>query len=110
MKVRDATFPTTNLCFPTAHGFHPTQKPTDLISYLIRTYTIEGDTVLDFTMGSGTTGVACMQTGRNFIGCEIDPGYFAIAKKRIEDAAAQLPLIPHESEPEPKHEQEGLWP
>lgn len=107
-KVRDASFPTTSLYFPTAQGFHPTQKPVELISYLVRTYTNPGDTVLDFTMGSGTTGVACMQTGRNFIGIEIDPGYFAIAKKRIEDAAAQPPLIPHESEP--KHEQEALWP
>ena len=93
-------------CVPTRYALHPTQKPVSLMTYLIRTYSNAGDTVLDFTMGSGTTGVACMQTGRNFIGIEIDPGYFAIAKKRIEDAAAQLPLIPHESEP--KHEQAEL--
>jgi DNA modification methylase len=68
---------------------HPTQKPVELFSYLIQTYTNAGDTVLDFTMGSGTTGVACMQLGRKFIGCEIDPAYFAIAEKRIKAAASQ---------------------
>lgn len=68
---------------------HPTQKPVALMEYLIRTYTNEGDTVLDFTMGSGTTGVACMNTGRNFIGIELDPGYFEIAKRRIESAASE---------------------
>ncbi len=62
---------------------HPTQKPVDLMEYLIKTYTQEGETVLDFTMGSGTTGVACKNTGRNFIGIEKDVGYFEIAKKRI---------------------------
>jgi site-specific DNA-methyltransferase (adenine-specific) len=65
---------------------HPTQKPVALMEYLIRTYTNEGDTVLDFTMGSGTTGVACMNTGRHFIGIEQDEGYFKIAQKRIETA------------------------
>lgn len=62
---------------------HPTQKPVALMEYLIRTYTNEGDTVLDFTMGSGTTGVACANTGRNFIGIESDNAYFEIAKNRI---------------------------
>lgn len=62
---------------------HPTQKPVALMEYLIRTYTNEGETVLDNTMGSGTTGVACRNTGRNFIGIERDPDYFAIAEKRI---------------------------
>ncbi len=66
---------------------HPTQKPVALMEYLIRTYTNEGDTVLDFTMGSGTTGVAAMHTGRNFIGIEMDAGYFAIAQERIRRAA-----------------------
>lgn len=65
---------------------HPTQKPVALMEYLIRTYTNEGDTVLDNTMGSGTTGVACVNTGRSFIGIERDDKYFAIAQKRIEDA------------------------
>lgn len=65
---------------------HPTQKPVALMEYLIRTYTNEGDTVLDNTMGSGTTGVAAVNTGRHFIGIERDDKYFAIAQKRIEDA------------------------
>ena len=56
------------------------------MEYLIKTYTKEGDTVLDFTMGSGTTGVACVRTGRNFIGIELDQGYFDIATKRIAEA------------------------
>ena len=64
---------------------HPTQKPVALMEYLIKTYTNEGETVLDFTMGSGTTGVACKNLGRNFIGIELDQEYFEIAKKRIED-------------------------
>ncbi len=68
---------------------HPTQKPIDICGYLIRTYTNPGDTVLDNCMGSGTTGVACVQTGRNFIGCEIDPSYFSIAERRIHDAQQQ---------------------
>jgi len=62
---------------------HPTQKPVALMEYLIRTYTNEGETVLDFTMGSGTTGVACMKIGRKFIGIERDEKYFQIAKERI---------------------------
>jgi site-specific DNA-methyltransferase (adenine-specific) len=62
---------------------HPTQKPVALMEYLIRTYTNEGETVLDNTMGSGTTGVACINTGRSFIGIEQDPGYYAIAAKRL---------------------------
>jgi site-specific DNA-methyltransferase (adenine-specific) len=63
---------------------HPTQKPVALMEYLIKTYTNEGETVLDFTMGSGTTGVACKNLNRNFIGIELDKEYFEIAKKRIE--------------------------
>ena len=71
-------------------GHHPTQKPVALMEYLIRTYTNEGETVLDFTMGSGTTGVACGNTGRNFIGIERDQAYFDIARSRI-NAAQQSP-------------------
>ena len=63
--------------------YHPTQKPVALMDYLIRTYTNEGDTVLDNCMGSGTTGVACIKTGRKFIGMEKDAGYFDIARVRI---------------------------
>ena len=62
---------------------HPTQKPIALLEYLINTYTNEGETVLDFTMGSGSTGVACVNTNRNFIGIELDENYFNIAKERI---------------------------
>lgn len=64
-------------------SLHPTQKPVALMKYLIETYSNEGDTVLDFTMGSGTTGVACNETGRGFIGIELDEQYFNIAKQRI---------------------------
>ena len=62
---------------------HPTQKPVALMEYLIKTYTNEGETVLDFVMGSGTTGIACKNTGRKFIGIEKDAGYFEIAKQRL---------------------------
>ena len=62
---------------------HPTQKPVALMEYLIKTYTQEGETVLDFVMGSGTTGIACKNTGRKFIGIEKDAGYFEIAKQRL---------------------------
>ena len=68
---------------------HPTQKPVALIEYLIKTYTNEWETILDFTMGSGSTGVACQNTNRNFIGIEKDEWYFEIAKKRIEENNAQ---------------------
>jgi site-specific DNA-methyltransferase (adenine-specific) len=69
---------------------HPTQKPVALMEYLIRTYTHEGDVVLDNCMGSGTTGVACANTGRRFIGIERDDKYFAIASERIAAAHARL--------------------
>ena len=66
-------------------GLHPTQKPVALMEYLIKTYTNEGETVLDFTMGSGTTGVACKNLNREFIGIEKDAEYFKIAKNRIDE-------------------------
>ena len=65
-------------------GYHPTQKPVALLEDLIKTYSNEENTVLDFTMGSGSTGVACVNTGRKFVGIELDDGYFDIAKERIE--------------------------
>lgn len=74
--------------FNTEVGLHPTQKPVPLLSYLIRTYSNEGDTILDNCMGSGSTGIACLETGRSFIGIEKDAAYFEVAKKRIEDAIA----------------------
>lgn len=67
-------------------GLHPTQKPVALLEYLIDVYTNEGDTVLDNCMGSGSTGVACVHTGRNFIGMELEEKYFKIAEKRIDEA------------------------
>lgn len=74
---------------PSGKGhLHPTQKPVALLEYLIKTYTNEGETVLDFTMGSGSTGVACVNTNRNFIGIELDDKYFKTAKTRIEKAQA----------------------
>lgn len=88
-EITTRKYPKTILQFavvsPT-HVLHPTQKPVALMEYLIRTYTNEGDTVLDNTMGSGTTGVACRNTGRKFIGIERDPEYFRIASERIAGA------------------------
>jgi site-specific DNA-methyltransferase (adenine-specific) len=78
-------------CYKTGNKLHPTQKPEELMVYLIEKSSTAGDTILDPFMGSGTTGVACVQTGRKFIGIEKDKKYFEIAKKRIE--GAQLPLF-----------------
>lgn len=72
---------------------HPTQKPLALMKWLICNYTKPGDTILDPYMGSGTTGVACVQTGRNFIGIEISENYFKVAQKRIAEAQMQMPLL-----------------
>ncbi len=80
----DKLLQTTLIRFAREHkSIHPTQKPVALLEYLIKTYTKEGDTVLDPTMGSGSTGVACKNLGRNFISIEMDAGYFEIATKRI---------------------------
>lgn len=80
-------YPKNVLQFNTERGMHPTQKPVPLLEYLVRTYTNEGDTVLDNCMGSGSTGVAVKRVGgRHFIGIEQDDKYFAIAKERIEEA------------------------
>ena len=80
---------------PNCNGtkLHPTQKPVALMEYLIKTYTNENELVLDFTMGSGTTGVACKNLNRDFIGIEIDKDYFEIAKKRIEKHTTQERLF-----------------
>tara|TARA_B100000965_G_C19580380_1_gene753256 strand:- start:129 stop:860 length:732 start_codon:yes stop_codon:yes gene_type:complete len=78
-------YPKTILKYKQEKGYHPTQKPVGLMAYLIKTYSNKGETILDNTMGSGTTGVACMNTGRNFIGIESDKKYFKIAKKRISE-------------------------
>lgn len=78
---------------PKGNKQHPTQKPIKLMEYLIKTYTNENETVLDFTMGSGSTGVACLNTNRNFIGIELDNNYFNIAKKRINEHKQQTRLF-----------------
>ena len=72
--------------------FHPTQKPIKLMEYLVLTYTNEGEIVLDNCMGSGTTGVACINTGRRFIGIEKDESYFNISHRRINSALCKMPL------------------
>lgn len=78
-------YPIDIIKFNRDRGLHPTQKPVALLEYLIKTYTNEGDLVLDNCMGSGSTGVACINTNRNFIGIELDEKYFKIAKDRIEE-------------------------
>lgn len=98
-KIKDNTesvntdgsrFPGSILKFKPERGLHLTQKPVPLLEYLIKTYSKEGDTVLDFTMGSGSTGVACVNTSRKFIGIERDSAYFATASARIAAALAVL--------------------
>ena len=73
-----------------SRGLHPTQKPVALLEWLIKTYTNPGDTVLDPVFGSCTTGVACLRTGRNFVGIEKDAGYFDVGRKRIAEEQARL--------------------
>jgi len=80
-------YPKSVLSFKVEVGLHPTQKPVALLEYLIRTYTNEGETVLDFTHGSGSTGVAAVNTGRKYIGIEMDETYFEVSVKRIMEAA-----------------------
>ena len=79
------TIPVMNNLSKDKAGLHPTQKPVALLEYLIKTYTLENETVLDFTMGSGSTGVACKNLNRKFIGIEQDGKYFSIAEKRINE-------------------------
>ena len=89
VKSDGLRFPRSVQYFKTAEsegGFHKSQKPVALLEYLIETYTQEGETVLDFTMGSGSTGVACVNTNRKFVGIEMDDKYFEIAENRIKDA------------------------
>ena len=79
------SYPKNIIKFDSESGYHPTQKPVTLLEYLIKTYTNEGDTVLDNTMGSGSTGVACINTNRKFIGIELNEEYFNIANNRLND-------------------------
>ena len=95
-KFNDLYFPKNIIEFSNANNkgkVHPTQKPIKLMEYLISTYTNENETVLDFTMGSGTTGVACKNLCRNFIGIELDENYFKMAQQRIKEETAQLSLL-----------------
>lgn len=96
-KITDEKYPTSIISISKEHKvgnfFHPTQKSVALLEYLIKTYSNEGETILDNTMGSGSTGVACVNTKRNFIGIELNEEYFAIAEKRIKQAQAQLKLF-----------------
>ena len=85
ISVYTYKYPVNILQYKRERGLHPTQKPVPLLEYLIKTYTNEGDLVLDFTMGSGSTGVACLNTNRRFIGIELDEKYFNIAKDRLEN-------------------------
>ena len=94
-KDNGTRYPTTIQEFknPNNNSLHPTQKPVALMEYLIKTYTNENETVLDFTIGSGTTAIACINTKRNFIGMELDKGYFDIAMKRLNNHKAQIQLF-----------------
>ena len=92
-KQTTSNYPRQVLKFSVENRQHPTQKPVALMEYLIKTYTNEGETVLDFTMGSGTTILACKNTNRDFIGIEMDDKYFEIAKERINNSSKQKTLI-----------------
>ena len=91
-KVYDNKFPSSQISFSVrdGRGLHPTQKPVALFEYLIKTYTNEGETVLDNCIGSGTTAIACMNTNRNFIGIEMDQKYYEIANNRIKEHEIEL--------------------
>ena len=94
VKSEGMRYPTDVVHFKTAETegktYHPTQNPVALLEYLIKTYTNEGDLVLDNCMGSGSTGVACLQTNRNFIGIELEPKYYEIAKQRCSNYQSKL--------------------
>ena len=90
-------------------GLHPTQKPVELLEYLIKTYTNDGETVLDNCMGSGSTGVACIHTNRNFIGIELDENYFNIAKERIESELNNIPYVKNDIHTDIKNEKVNLF-
>jgi len=91
--MADFKYPSSVLKFNVQRGLHPTQKPVALFEYLIKTYTQPGEIVLDNCIGSGTTAVAALNTGRFFIGIEKEPKYVEIARKRVEQAQAQQCLL-----------------
>ena len=94
-KTYDYKNPTSIVTFDKIRkgSVHPTQKPVELLEYLIKTYTNEGETVLDFTMGSGSTMIACLNTNRKGIGIELDKHYFDVANKRINEHKAALDAV-----------------
>jgi site-specific DNA-methyltransferase (adenine-specific) len=92
-------YPKTILKFKQEKGLHPTQKPVDLMKYLIKTYTNQNDVILDNTMGSGSTGVAAVLCGRNFIGIEINDEYYQIAEKRIQETVPVPEVSQHHQNP-----------
>ena len=95
-KIYTQKFPESLILFSNRNekrGLHPTQKPVALLEYLIKTYTQEGETVLDFTMGSGSTMIACLNTNRKGIGIELDKHYFDVATKRINEHKAALDAV-----------------
>ena len=89
VRITDEKYPCNVLNFSSVQQYHPTQKPVSLLEYLIRTYSNENELVLDNTCGSGSTGVASVNTNRRFIGIEKDDNYFEIAEKRIDEAIKQ---------------------
>jgi site-specific DNA-methyltransferase (adenine-specific) len=91
--INDSYYPDNILEFPKETGLHPTQKPVALFEYLIKTYTNEGETVLDNCMGSGTTAIACINTGRNYIGFEKEEKYYNIILERIKKHTKQTELF-----------------
>lgn len=93
LNTKYTNYPRSILTYGRETGLHPTQKPVALLEYLIKTYTNEGDVVLDNCMGSGSTGVACVNTGRDFIGIELDEHYFQVALKRIKQEQQQQILL-----------------
>lgn len=90
---KELKLPISVLKFNREMGMHPTQKPVKLFEYLIKTYSNENETVLDNTIGSGTTAIACMNTNRNFIGIEMNEGYYNMANKRIKEHKQQTSLF-----------------
>ena len=90
-------------------NLHPTQKPVALLEELIKTYTNDGETVLDNCMGSGSTGIACIHTNRNFIGMELDENYFKIAKDRIENELNNIPYVNNDVDTNTKNEKVNLF-
>lgn len=89
-KNNGTRYPVSILKFNMSTGLHPTQKPVELLEYLIKTYTNENELVLDNCMGSGSTGVACVKTNRNFLGIEINKNFYDIAKERIENVKKEI--------------------